>query len=104
MEREVVGCYITRDREIDAALRERIKAKKLFICQRHFSDDQFYRHDSRATLVPVSIPSLNLPVESFPPQLPSKTSESASIIQQKKSLLATEIPIYPSVECYKSFE
>ena len=61
---------------------------------RHFSHDQFYRHDSSATLVP----------KSFPPPPPSKTHESASMIQQKKSLLATEIPIYPPVECYKSFE
>ena len=28
---------ITKDREIDVALRERIKSGRLFICQRHFS-------------------------------------------------------------------
>ena len=70
--REKLLAVITRDREIDAALRERIKAKKLLICQRQFSEDQFYRHDSRATLVPGSIPSLNLPVKSFPPPPPTK--------------------------------
>ena len=28
---------ITKDREIDVALRERIKSGRLFICERHFS-------------------------------------------------------------------
>ena len=101
--REKLLAVITRDRESDAALRESIKAKKLFICKRHFNDDQLYRHASRATLVPGSIPSLNFPLKSFPPP-PRKTRESAIIIQQKKSLLATEIPIYHPVVFYKSFE
>ena len=31
---------ITKDREIDSLLRERIKLRKLFICQRHYREDQ----------------------------------------------------------------
>ena len=54
---------VTKDREIDVPLRERIKSGRLFICQCHFTEDQILRHDTRVTLKP----GLNLPVKSFPP-------------------------------------
>ena len=56
---------ITKGREIDSLLRERIKSRKLFICQRHYREDQYYRHDVRVTLEPGAIPTLNLPVKCF---------------------------------------
>ena len=56
---------IIKDREINAALRERIWSKRLFICQRHIREDQYHRHDTRCTLVPGQLPSLNLPTKKF---------------------------------------
>ena len=34
---------ITKDRVIDAPLRKRIELRKLYICERHFSADQYYK-------------------------------------------------------------
>ena len=65
---------VTKDREIDVTLRERIKSGRLLI-----------RHDNRATLKPGEIPTLNLCVKSLPPSS-SKPRESAANIFQKKSL------------------
>ena len=83
---------IIKDREIDAALRERIRSKILFICQRHFRVDQ-YRHDTRCTLVPGQLPSLNLPTKRFPPSSTlTKPRESFNNLQLNRSLLSKEVP------------
>ena len=92
---------ITKGREIDGVLRERIKSGKLFICQRHFSEDQILRHDTRATLKPGEIPTLNLCVKSFPPP-PSKPRESAANIFGKKSL-CSEVRCEIPTSCYNTF-
>ena len=76
--RDKLVAVITKDRQIDAALRERINSARLFICQRHFREDQILRHDCRATLKPVEIPSLNLPIKRF-------TSSSSSIVKPRGS-------------------
>ena len=92
---------ITKDREIDVPLRERIKSGRLFICQRHFTEDQILRHDTRVTLKPGVMPTLNLPVKSFPPSS-SKPRESAGNIFEKKSL-CNEARCETPTMCYKTF-
>ena len=63
MERPVqLVAVITKDRVIDASLRERIKNKKLYICQHHFTVAQYFRHETKTTINPGVIPTLNLPV------------------------------------------
>ena len=101
--RDKLVAVITKDRQIDAALRERINSGRLFICQRHFREDQILRHDCRATLKPGEIPSLNLPIKSFPSSSSIvKPRESAgSILEKKSSCSPCEAPT-PTV-FYKSF-
>ena len=70
---------LPKDREIDVALRERIKSGRLFMCECNFSEDQVLHHDSRATLKPGEILTLNLCVKRFPP----KSRESAVNISKK---------------------
>ena len=41
---------ITKDREIDASLRQRIESRKLFICEWHFEKDQYYTYSTRKSL------------------------------------------------------
>ena len=93
---------ITKDREINAALRERIKSGRLFICERHFSEDHIQRHYSRATLKPGEIPTLNLCVQSFPPSSSQRPRESASNIFQKKTLCIDSRCEIPTT-CYNTF-
>ena len=81
---------ITKGREIDGVLRERIKSGKLFICQRHFSEDQILRLDTRATLKPGEIPTFNLCVKSFPPPL---NPESLLPISLEKSLCVAKYDV-----------
>lgn len=55
---------ITKDREIDASLRQRIDTCKLFICERHFSSEQYYTYPTRKALKEGELPTLNLPNKS----------------------------------------
>ena len=57
---------ITEDRVVDASLRAKIEMNNLYICQRHFTEDQYYRHETKVTLNPGVILSLNLPQKSHP--------------------------------------
>ena len=80
----------------------------MFICQRHFAEDQYHRHDNKCTLVPGAIPALNLPVKSIPSSsFASKPRKSADAILDKKSSHASflEPPglVEQEFEYYKSF-
>ena len=54
--REKLIAIVVRHSEIDPALKERIQKKKIFMCQRHFRDDQIVYHESRISLVPDALP------------------------------------------------
>ena len=56
---------VTKDRVGDASLRDQIKKRKIFICQKHFKPNQILIHDSRTTLKPGEIPCINLPCKKF---------------------------------------
>ena len=101
---EKVISIITRDRVVDAALRERINCRKLFICQRHYKEDQIRNHVTRKTVKPGEIPKLNLPTKSIPSISSStKPRESADIVLQKRlSSLESFITTHNN-ECYQSF-
>ena len=81
--REKLINVVTKDRTIDDALRERIKNKRIFICERHYRDDQISRSETRSTPKPGEIPELNLPFKSLssPPPTPR---DSAHAISQKR--------------------
>eukprot|EP00794_Sanderia_malayensis_P002699 gene2699-3120_t len=106
--RQKLNEVITKDRVIDGPLRARINNKKLFICQRHFAEDQYHRHGSKCTLVPGVIPTLNLPIKSIPSSSSAvKPRKSADAILEKKSLHASYSEpvglVDQPVECYQSF-
>ena len=102
--RDQLTAIITKDLVIDQSLRSQIDINKLFICQRHFRDDQYYRHDTKCTLNPGVIPTLNLPQKSHPPSSTvSKPRDSADIINQKRSLNAATATEYKINDCYSSF-
>ena len=74
---------ITKDREIDASLRTRINSRKLFICELHFSPQQYYVYESKKSLKEGEIPTLNLPCKSISKPSSSTTSRSVSSIQKR---------------------
>ena len=43
--RDKLVAVVVRLREVGSALKERIQKKKIFICQRHFRDDQIVHTD-----------------------------------------------------------
>ena len=57
---------ITKDRVIDEPLRKRIERRNLYICQMHYRPDQILIRDSRTSVKPGEIPTLNLPIKSIP--------------------------------------
>ena len=70
--------FITKDREVDAALKHRIETRKLFICEQHFTQDQYYVYNTRKSLKEVELPKINLPIKSFttPPVIASRSTLS----------------------------
>ena len=82
--REKLVAIITRNREVDESLKDQIKRKHLFICQRHYRPDQIIQHDSRSAPKPGEIPELNLPTKSF--QSPPTTPRASSINVLSKRL------------------
>ena len=95
---------ITKDREVDPDLKARIETRKLFICERHFSDDQFYVYDTRKKLKEGEIPKLNLPKKSC--AATSTTSRSTSSIQKRDelSMLLELSPPTTFPDVYKDFK
>ena len=51
---------ITKDRVVDDALKKRIAGSNLFICEQHFSTDQFYIYPTRKSLKEGALPTLTL--------------------------------------------
>ena len=101
--RDKLVAVITRNRERNSALNQQIKSTKVFICQRHFREDQYQRHESRVTLNPGEVPTLNLPVKSFTTTTTqSAPRESFTSVLQKRSLCNNEDSPQQH-ECYKSF-
>ena len=70
---------ITKDRVKDDSLKRQISAHSLHICEKHFSEDQFYIYPTRKSLKEGAIPSLNLPQNSI-----SFTSPHCSAMTIKK--------------------
>ena len=83
--RDKLVAVVVRFREVDPALKERIQKKRIFICQRHFRDDQIVHHGSRTALIPGAIPELNLPSHSFQSPPPTPRTASASVISKRLS-------------------
>ena len=101
--REKLVAIVTRDRVVDSALKEKIANKRLFICQRHYHPDQINVNDTRSSVKPGEIPTLNLPIKSF--QSPPSTPRSSSISAASKRLTYQSSTITsPPSHCYKSFE
>ena len=92
---------ITKDREVDNSLKKRIETRKLFICEQHFSEDQYYKYDTRKSLKDGELPKLNLPMKSGT-KTPSRRPTSS--IQKRDEFLVIQAlspPLSPYV--YKDF-
>ena len=48
---------------VDQSLRKQIGSDKLYICERHLSEDQLWIYESKKSLKDGVIPSLNLPIK-----------------------------------------
>ena len=60
----IVGIII-KYREVDPTLRKQIEVKSLHVCKLHYADASLIRNEKKTTLVPGSLPTLNLPTKSF---------------------------------------
>ena len=94
---------VTRDRVIDAKLKEQINNKNIYICQQHYRIDQYLIHDTYKTLNPGEIPTLNLPLKSFPASqpVPRSSAENISIKRSNNIPCSTSTIVSP---CYKSYD
>ena len=94
---------ITRDRAVDTDLRERINKKKLHICQRHFSSEQIITHESRTSLKPGELRTLNLPQKSIQSAIPEPRLSAARITLKKQTLPSSSIDVLAS-SCYHTYD
>ena len=93
---------ITKDRVVDDALKKRIAITNLFICERHFSKDQFYVYPTRKQLKEGALPTLNLPQKSVP-VLTSPPRSSSSITKREEFCILKETSAPPPCHVYKDF-
>ena len=93
---------ITRDRAVDTDLRERIIKKKHYICQRHISSEQIITHESRTSLKPGELPTLNLPQKSIQSAIPEPRLSAARITLKKQTLPSSSIDV-PASSCYQTY-
>ena len=56
---------ITKDREIDASLRNQIEKRTLNTCELHYPKETLIQNPTRKTRIPGSLPTLNLPLKFF---------------------------------------
>eukprot|EP00794_Sanderia_malayensis_P013195 gene13195-14544_t len=96
---------VTKDRVIDKNLRTQIEARRIHICELHFSPDQINVYRTRKTLKPGVLPTLRLPEKSIKTKSKqAKPRESAEKIKKKKEDIHQAFPITaPSTATYKSF-
>ena len=108
--RKQLIAVITKDRVIDSSLRDQIRNTNLYVCQRHFTTDQFYRHESKCTLNPGVIPTLNLPIKSIPSSSTITSAavknhrDSAESISKKRDVYVASHTLSSPASCYKSFD
>lgn len=100
--REELINIITRDRAIDQSLKNQIERKQLYICELHFHESCLLRHEKRTTLIPKSLPTLNLPVKSFT-KAPKQDRSKASIEKRATAAAVSVKSITQDPVCYKSF-
>ena len=91
---------IRKDRVVDDSLKRQIDADRLHICERHFSDYQFYFYATRKSLKEGAIPTLNL----LQKAIPSITSppRSTITITKREDSSATQV-LSSSALFYKDF-
>ena len=88
---------ITKDMGVDASLKKRIETRKLFICEQYFTEEQYYKYETRKSLKDGELPKLNLPMESGT-KTPSRRPTSSI---QKRGTSSPSPP--PSPYVYKDF-
>ena len=94
---------ITKDRVVDDALKKRIAITNLFICERHFSKDQFYVYPTRKQLKEGDLPTLNLPQKSVPVLTSPTPRSSSSITKREDFFILQETYAPPPCHVYRDF-
>ena len=86
---------------IDENLKRQINSKSLYTCELHYTEDCLLRHESnRTTRKPRSLPTLNLPVKSFPTNQCNTERGTSSIL--KRELAQSNLKTVEKQDCYKS--
>ena len=85
---------ITKHRIVDDKLKEKINENKIWICQKHFDDDQIYFYPTRKTLKEGALPKKNLPVKSIPTT--EKVERSNTSILKRESTSSSLHYLQPS--------
>ena len=75
---------VTKEREVDAALKHRIETRTLFICEQHFKQDQYYVYNTRKSFKDGELPKLNLPIKSFTTPTPVIASHRSTLSIKKR--------------------
>ena len=76
---------ITKDRVVDQSLQKQIECNKLYICERHFSQDQLWIYDSKKSMKDGVIPTLiNLPIRTAFVHHSLPQPRSTSVIEKRE--------------------
>ena len=76
---------VTRDRVMDESFRKQIASNNIYICEKHFSDDQLWVYGNKKTMKDDAIPTLNLPIKSIvSPPVPQR---STTVIKNERKAL-----------------
>ena len=94
---------ITKDRQVDASLKKRIETRKLFICEQHFTEDQYYTYETRKSLKDGELPKLNLPAKSIKNVTVSRLTSSIQKRDEYHVFQELSPPPSPSLFMYKDF-
>ena len=100
--REQLIHIITRDRTIDQSLKNQIERKQLYICELHFHESCLIHHEKRKTLIPQSLPTLNLPLKSFT-KVPTQDRGTANIEKRETAAAAAAAVKTQNSACYISY-
>ena len=95
---------ITKDRVIDDNFKKQIDSNSIFICEKHFSEDQLYIYNHKKELKEGALPTLNLPVKSIVNKQSSINERSTSSISKRENfLVSSTLSIAAPHKCYKDF-
>ena len=92
---------ITKDRVVDAKLKNQIDKDTVSICERHFNSNDVLLYPTRKLLREGAIPTLHLPEKSCSSN--KSTERSRSTIEKREIIPPVQPPPEKNLPCYKDF-